>query len=153
MSEHEKDLLIIGLSILFVIFWGAFLGSQVLGVPLFVALFSALKSSWWGVVIFGSFGLSGLFYELTTIDRHLRIIESTFGKSNNPLAHRSAIGSSIGIVIGILLLSLPAYLLGSKDSVLTINYYLMIIGSVFLFLIVWMFVGAVIARIRRRRSL
>ena len=151
MSQHEKGLLILILFLLITIFWGAFLGSRVLEVTLLVALFSALKSSWWGLVGFWLFGGIGFYYELTTIDRNLGIIETEAGgKNNDPLAFRTAIIVGICWVILALLLTAPPYLLGNKDIVLNMCYYLMIIGTIFLFLFAWMFVGAVIARIRRR---
>ena len=151
MSEHEQDLLIYGLSILLVIFLGTFLGSQLLDASLLVVLFSALKSAGWRLAFFGLLGLLGLNYELTTISRNLQIIEAKYGKNSgkSPLDHRAAIGSSIGVVLLGLLLTICAYSLGNKESVLKLSYILIVGGIGFLLLIVMMFVGAVIARIRR----
>lgn len=153
LSQHERGLLVVGSSFLVIIFWGAFLSSKVLETPLPITLFSALRSSWWGLIIFGSFGLLGLYYELTVIDRNLRVIEAVLGKNKDPFAYRTAIVGGLCFIVLALLLSLPPYLLKNEDLVLDICYYLMIIGTIFIFLVFWMFVGAIIARIRRDRGI
>ena len=150
MSEHEKDLLIAGFSILLLILWGAFLGSLIVEISVIGVLLSVLEVTGWRFILFGFLGLFGLYYELTIIDNNLRIIEATNGMEKTPFAHRAAIGGSLGIIILGLVLSLLAYLLGSEDSVLNLSYYMITIGTGILLLIILMLVGAVFARMRRR---
>ena len=150
MSEHEKNILTVGLPTIFIIVFGTLIGSQSLEIPLFAVFISVLRTAGWRLLIFAIFGLFGLFYELNTISGNLQTTKSTVGKNNGESVDRQAvIGSSIGFGLLGILLPLCAYALGNKESVLKLSYIMITGGSGFLFVIFMMFLGAVIVRVNR----